>query len=476
MKKLNINKACHGPDLSSISALPAGLDNSRHVNTLRTRLDGRSAPAAQTFNNRHIPPMRSSYPPLNSQSQQSFSQVSQNTLLSQNSQEEIIPNDQWRYGSQERENSLKRTSCFVPFSHGSSRDECSQVLSLARPSSANNMIQRINHGSYPDRISEELEQRLSNVDTALNRVVLVLNSVQSDLQQVNKAVKEVSLQTESIRQTIVVQESTLQQLIKEEEGTKDSLLDNLKNISDRIIEESSKPRLDSISDALQMIPKTMKESLSAVQSEICLTFTKNLQDISQRLKEREKEYESAKQIASQPSETFINVRSQSEHFQKEYHKPSSYNVMHSKILKKPKTKIYQIPKTQPIIENSLRTGKVINHYQPFNNTCARRTWKRENIKDEQDIPCSDKQKLKMSEILINMEDDDEERLLYFMKKEGMARNVHFLDDPCKGPQRQRNPYEEDEEETRKMLKRARRKRRNKDLCNFNFSPDSSSDY
>lgn len=58
----------------------------------------------------------------------------------------------------------------------------------------------------------------------------------------------------------------------------------------------------------------------------------------------------------------------------------------------------------------------------------------------------------------------------------MARNVHFLDDRCIGPQSQKNPYKEDEEETRKILQRARRKRRIKDLYNFNFSPESSSDY
>lgn len=87
----------------------------------------------------------------------------------------------------------------------------------------------------------------------------------------------------------------------------------------------------------------------------------------------------------------IDVRSQTKQLQKEYHKPSSYNVMHSKTLKKPKANTYQISKTQPIIKSSLRTGKVVDHYQPLNHTYARRTWKRENIKDEQESPYSDEQ-------------------------------------------------------------------------------------
>ncbi|KAH9302524.1 hypothetical protein KI387_014107, partial [Taxus chinensis] len=383
-----------------------------HVNTLRTRLDGRSAPAAQVFNNRHIPPLRNSYIPLNSQSQQSFSQLSQNAPFSQNSQEEIILNDQWRFGSQERENSHRRTSCFAPYSYSSSRDESSQVLSLTRPPSANNMIQRTNHGSYPDRISEELEQRLSSVDTALNRVLQVFNSVQSDLQQVNKAVKEISLETEGIRKQIVVQENTMQQLIKEEEGMKESILGTLKIIPDQIIEETSKRNLDELSDALKTIQKMMTERLSAMKSKLCLTFTRGLQDISQRLKERENEYEPAKQIATQPSKILMKGRSQTKHLQKEYHKPGSYNVLTYRTSKKPRTQTYQIPKMEPMKENSSDSWKATDCYQPFNHPYTRNR-KRDVI--EQEYPYNEQQKSKMSEIVINIEDDEDEQLLYFMK-------------------------------------------------------------
>ena len=48
---------------------------------------------------------------------------------------------------------------------------------------------------FADRIPEEVEQRFCSVDAALNRVVLVLDSVQSDLQQINKAFKDVSIES-----------------------------------------------------------------------------------------------------------------------------------------------------------------------------------------------------------------------------------------------------------------------------------------
>ena len=57
---------------------------------------------------------------------------------------------QWRHSSQERDNPIRRTSCFAPYSYGSSRDDGSQVLSQTRPSSANAMHRRINHGCHPD--------------------------------------------------------------------------------------------------------------------------------------------------------------------------------------------------------------------------------------------------------------------------------------------------------------------------------------
>lgn len=49
---------------------------------------------------------------------------------------------------------------------------------------------------WAGQISEELERRMGMMDTLLNRFGMILDSVQSDLMQVNRGTKELSLESE----------------------------------------------------------------------------------------------------------------------------------------------------------------------------------------------------------------------------------------------------------------------------------------
>ena len=50
--------------------------------------------------------------------------------------------------------------------------------------------------SWAGQISEELEHRIGLMETSLSRFGMILDSVQSDVMQVNKGTKEVSLESE----------------------------------------------------------------------------------------------------------------------------------------------------------------------------------------------------------------------------------------------------------------------------------------
>ncbi|XP_058072956.1 putative recombination initiation defects 3 isoform X4 [Magnolia sinica] len=169
--KLKINKAC---DLSSIFVLPP---HSRRGNAIPPGADtsvfGKSQGSLQ----------------FRSHSQQSFTQGMSMSQLSQNSQEEIVTNEH-RFGSQD--NSLKRISCLAPVTY--TQEDTQMPMSR----SSNNVIRRWSSTSAPDNrchVSEELEHRIRLMETSLNRLGMVLKSVQSDVMQVNKAVKEVSLES-----------------------------------------------------------------------------------------------------------------------------------------------------------------------------------------------------------------------------------------------------------------------------------------
>lgn len=50
--------------------------------------------------------------------------------------------------------------------------------------------------AFTGQLSDELEHKISMMDTSLNRLGMILDSVQADIMQVNKGTKELSLEGE----------------------------------------------------------------------------------------------------------------------------------------------------------------------------------------------------------------------------------------------------------------------------------------
>ncbi|XP_012083385.1 putative recombination initiation defects 3 isoform X2 [Jatropha curcas] len=257
--KLKINKAC---DLNSISVLPP---QSRRLSAIPTGL--------QTSQLR------------SQQSQQSFSQgiSSQHGLFSQLSQTsfgEPLSNEQ-RFSYLERESSVKKTSCLPPVSYA--REESQMPISR----SSTNVMRRWNTASVPDhkcQINEELEHRIGMIETSLNKFGMILDSVQSDVMQVNKGTKEISLEMEGIRQKLVALDASLQLMITGQEDIKSSLDGNLKSISERLRKDICQDKLKQIFLVLSVLPNQMEASLLKLQQEICMTFTKEMQASACKLK------------------------------------------------------------------------------------------------------------------------------------------------------------------------------------------------
>ncbi|XP_021674689.2 putative recombination initiation defects 3 isoform X1 [Hevea brasiliensis] len=258
--KLKINKAC---DLNSISVLPP---QSRRPSAIPTGLQA-SQLRSQT-------------------SQQSFSQgiSSQRGMFSQLSQtsfDEALTNDQ-RVSSQERENSVKKTSCLPLVSYA--REESQMPISR----STSNLMRKWNPISVPDhkcQVLEELEHRIGMMETSLNKFGMILGSVQSDVMQVNKGTKEVSLEMEGIRQKLIVLETSLQLMIKGQEDTKFTLDGNLKSISDQLSKDMYQDKSQQIFSVLSALSKQMEASLLKLHNDLRMTFTKvtacNLKTLNQ---------------------------------------------------------------------------------------------------------------------------------------------------------------------------------------------------
>ncbi|CAN8295986.1 unnamed protein product [Cochlearia groenlandica] len=174
--KLNINKAC---DLKSISVFPPNLRR-------RSSVEPQSSQQQQQLR-------------YSQHSQQSFSQVpspqrSCFSQMTQSSGEELILNDQ-RFGSQDRDITLKKNSFLPPINHNK-RDDTQMVASR----SSSGLTSRWSSASLGDsksQISEELEQRFGMMETSLSKFGMMLDSIQTDIMQTNRGTNEVFLENKA---------------------------------------------------------------------------------------------------------------------------------------------------------------------------------------------------------------------------------------------------------------------------------------
>ncbi|KAL2335976.1 hypothetical protein Fmac_010422 [Flemingia macrophylla] len=218
---MKINKAC---DLSSISVFPPPLVYPRKANNVSSGL--------QVSHSQH----------RSQQSQQSLSQglSSQHGILShfsQNSLDEAVTTNDQRIGSQEHENSLRRLSSLPRATY--SREESQQPNSR----SSSNLMLKWNSADHKSQLSEGLEHRIGIMETSLSRFAMILDSVQSDVMQVNKGTKEIILEMEFIRQKLIAQDNSLQLMTKGQEEIKAIIDGSLKSLCEQIGHVSKKEKL-----------------------------------------------------------------------------------------------------------------------------------------------------------------------------------------------------------------------------------------
>lgn len=278
---MKINKAC---DLSSISVLPP---QSRRRSSVSCSLPEMSTTFRQSQTSSQ-----------QQRSQQSFSQgiSSQPNAIfsqfSQNSQDDTLTNDQLNV-SQERETSVKRFSCLPPVNH--TREESQMPLSR----SSTGLIRK--WGSVSDQrcqMSEEFEHRIGTIESSLSRFGLMLESLQTDVMQVNKGTKELTMDMESIRQKLITHDNSLQtidnslQMIvnslttinKGQEDVKSSLRGELKSLSDQINHDKCHQNSQELSNLLSGLEEKIEVFILNLHKNLSKSFTNEIQTVVYKLK------------------------------------------------------------------------------------------------------------------------------------------------------------------------------------------------
>ncbi|KAL8268525.1 hypothetical protein R6Q59_002323 [Mikania micrantha] len=271
---MKINKAC---DLGSISVLPpqsrrrSGISCSLPDMSSTLRLS--QAPSQQQQQQR---------------SQQSFSQgisSQHNTTFSQfsqNSQDDTVTNDQslQLIVSQERENSVRRFSCLPPVNH--TREE--SQMPISRSSTA--LIRKWGSGVSEQRsqISEEFERRIGTIESSLSRFGLMMESLQTDIMQVNKGTKEIAMDMESIRQKLNAQDNSLQIINKGQEDVKSSLQGELKLIADQLNQNTYHQNSQDVSILLSKLQEKIEIFILHLRNDLSKSFTNEMQALGCKLK------------------------------------------------------------------------------------------------------------------------------------------------------------------------------------------------
>ncbi|OQU93462.1 hypothetical protein SORBI_3001G540200 [Sorghum bicolor] len=276
--KLKINKAC---DLGSISVLPPR----RTGGSGGAGEAGSSAAAVAAGSQQRSQPM--------SHSQQSFSQgvmgsggasslLHSQSQLSQASLDENLlslhlasPTRDQRFGLHD-DSSKKMPS--LPVSSASCVREESQLQLAKTPS---NPVHRWNP-SLPDGRcvvpTEDVERKFQHMASSVHKVGMVLDSVQNDVMQLNRAMKEAALDSGSMQQKIVVLDTSLQKNLKGQDDLKALVESNTKSISDQLtVLNSHSNKLDEISSTLSILPKQIETDLKQQHSDIFRIFRKDME-------------------------------------------------------------------------------------------------------------------------------------------------------------------------------------------------------
>ncbi|XP_055815000.1 putative recombination initiation defects 3 [Solanum dulcamara] len=260
--KLKMNKAS---DLSSISVLPP---HARRPSVVP------SAAESSLYGKSQVSQVRSQQ-----QSQQSFSQgfSSQQAIysqLSQSSLDDFVPNEQ-RLGSQERENSAKRMSCLPHINY--TREETQ--MQLSKPST--NYLRKWSVSENKYQI-EELEHKIGMVETSLSRQGMILDSIQSDIMQVNRGTKEILMEMESLRPKLVSHDELLQLMNKEREDLKASLEGTFKSMFEELRENKDQENIRDLSSLLRAMPNKLEMCILQLQTDLSKTLAKEIQIIALR--------------------------------------------------------------------------------------------------------------------------------------------------------------------------------------------------
>ncbi|KAM3316703.1 hypothetical protein ACQJBY_034694 [Aegilops geniculata] len=174
------------------------------------------------------------------------------------------------------QDSSKRTSSYPASSASCVREE-SQLQLTKIPT---NPIHRWSPSLLDSRcqVNEEVERKFQHLASSVHKMGMILDSVQNDVMQLNRAMKEASLDSGSIQKKFVLLEDSLKQILKGQDDLK-ALLEGIteSNPDQLSVLNSLASKQDEMSSCLSVLPNHVQRELGQLKGDIFRIFSKEME-------------------------------------------------------------------------------------------------------------------------------------------------------------------------------------------------------
>ncbi|XP_044324638.1 protein PAIR1 isoform X1 [Triticum aestivum] len=175
-----------------------------------------------------------------------------------------------------QEDPSKRMSSYLASSASSCMRDESQLQLAKIPT---NPIHRWSPSFLDSRcqVNEDVERKFLHLASSVQKMGMILDSVQNDVMQLNRGMKEASLDSGSIQKKFVLLEDSLKQILKGQDDLKALLKGSTKSNPDQLGILTRK--LDEISSILSVLPKQVQTEFEQFKGDIFRFFTKEMEGV-----------------------------------------------------------------------------------------------------------------------------------------------------------------------------------------------------
>ncbi|KAM3367708.1 hypothetical protein ACQJBY_016331 [Aegilops geniculata] len=156
--------------------------------------------------------------------------------------------------------------------------------------------------SLPDsrcQVNEDVERKFQHLASSVQKMGMILDSVQNDVMQLNRDMKEASLDSGGIQNKFVILEDSLKQILKGQDDLKALLKGSTKSSPNQLSILTSK--MDEMSSILSVLPKQVQTEFEQFKGDIFRIFTKEMEGIVRAVRSLDSRLPGAMQMLADQS-------------------------------------------------------------------------------------------------------------------------------------------------------------------------------